>query len=299
MTDHGRHVVAFAGQRVVVEWHGAAAAPVVALLGPNDDVDTKICAGTDDGRSAPVTLHLSVADTADGTVVALDRDNVALYRGSSVGTAAHQLLQHALYHLIDRSDGGLVLHAALVGMGENGVVLPGPSGSGKSMLAAWMARHGARPLSDEACFLPDDICQATPFPRAFCFKGSWADVLGASDAVESFRSGDVRMVLREQVSSTGTVGIGSAPDAPVEPRLLVFPHFERNTPFELSPMRPARAAMRLFETLANARNLSDHGVAAVAGLARSIPAFDLVYGHVDQLAPFRQLLARETEDHLA
>ena len=299
MTARGRHIVAFAGQQVAIEWRGPAAACLVALLGGRSARDfeagSAVFPATEEAPLV-VTLRLSAVEHDGVASVALEHGDIELYRGPSLGTAALHLLQHALHHLIDRSDGGLVLHAALVGFGDGGVVLPGPSGSGKSMLAAWLASQGGQPLADEACYLPDGVWHLTPFPRAFCFKGPWAEPLGLSDAVETFRSGDVRIVRPEQIP-TGRVAPGivaTTSTVPVVPRLLVFPRYQRDAPFALTPMRPARAAVRLFETVANARNLSDYGVAAVAGLVRAIPAFGLSYGHVDQLKPLLDLIALET-----
>jgi hypothetical protein len=300
VTDHGRHVVAFAGQRVVIEWRGSAAFPAIALLGgrsASGSAADQTTAGCLTARgSTPVTLNLTAVGNGDDTSFALEQGDIEIYRGSSLGAAAHHLLQHALHHLIDRSDGGLVLHAALVGIGAKGILLPGPSGSGKSMLAAWLANRGGQPLADEACFLSDSSGYLTPFERAFCFKGSWAEPLGLTDMVETFRNGDISIVTRDRISHDSIAADILSPRsaAPIVPRLLVFPRYQHYSSFTLSPIPPAQAAARLFESVANARNLADHGVTAVTGLVRSIPAFSLSYGHVDQLLPLEQLIARET-----
>ena len=58
--------------------------------------------------------------------------------------------------LITRQNQTLVFHAAAVGWRGTSIVLPGPSGSGKSSLAAWLVNRGFDYLSDEIALLTKD-----------------------------------------------------------------------------------------------------------------------------------------------
>lgn len=279
MTPRGRLLVAFAGQRVQIEWHGAAAE---AALGMFEDLPVPPSPG-----DAHVVLRLTTA-VADGRPwVTLTRDSDCLYEGTSVAAAADRVLEHTLHHLIDKCDDGVVFHAALAGLDDAGFLLPGPSGSGKSMLAAWLAGRGFVPLADEACFLPNDGWRLEPFLRPFRFKGPWAEAVGLDERLELWRDADVRIVPRRRVAA--------AEVRPVAPRAIVFPRYEAGRAFTLEPVSSARAAARLFESVTNARNLADYGVGRVTALARLAPAYALSYGHFDQLDPLIDLVREHLE----
>ena len=275
MTERGRGVMAFAGRVVGVEWSGEHARRAASLaLGP----------GTDGDEHLPdVIFRLGVRD--DTRMVTVFRGRDCLYRGDMIGTGAHVLVQSVLDSLIDRSDGGLVLHAALLGRGNDGILLPGSSGSGKSVLAAWLALRGLVPLSDEACYLPDGESLLQPYARPFCFKGAWSDLIG-------FQGGWPGGVLKDAAVSLVPREVLNDAKAPAEitPRLIVFPHFASDAECALTRLTPARAVVRLLGTVANARNLRDHGVGRLTSLARSIEAWDLTYRSFDQLDPLVEMI---------
>lgn len=266
----GRRVVTFAGRSVILEWRGPGAEAAASLIeGSSSDLD-----------AAPPAAVFTLEASEDPPLVTLRRGQDRLYRGRSLGSAAHVLLQEALFSLIEGSDGGLVLHAAFLARGSSGVLLPGPTGSGKSMLAAWLALHGLAPLSDEAAYLPAGDEFARPFARPFCFKRSWAEVLGIEPpaGAQILRDGRVHLVPPALFNPAPR-------PTRVAPRLIVFPQFAAGADFSLTSLTSARAAVRLMESLANARNLDGHGVGQVADLARSVEAWALTYGRFEQLGP--------------
>ncbi|MDX2170750.1 MAG: hypothetical protein SF182_27010 [Deltaproteobacteria bacterium] len=275
MTVRGHRVVPFAGQIVGVEWSGAGARDAAELAFGG--------VAADDDRLPDVIFRLGTDD--DSPLLTLYCGRICLYRGESIGAGAHLLLQAALDHLVRQCDAGLVIHAAVLGCGDDALLLPGPTGSGKTMLSAWLSLRGLAPLSDEACFLRDAESRLESFARPFCFKGPWAELLGVA-------APDHRRVLQDDsVSLVPRDLFGSAPRAAARaPRLIVFPHFAPDASFALDRLSPARAAVRLMETVANARNLPDHGVGRVTDLARRVDTYSLTYGRFDQLAPFAALL---------
>jgi hypothetical protein len=268
--EAGHCVVSFAGQIVGVEWSGARARAIteMALGGPAN------------GSSALPDSIYRVGSRADTSVLTVFHGADCLYRGDSAGTAAHLLLQAALDGLIRQVDQGIVLHAALLARGARGVLLPGASGSGKTMLAAWLSRCGLDPLSDEAAHLSEEAEDAESFARPFCFKGPWLEPLGLGDVdPQSVLCDDgVTLVPRQILNPTA-----QAPT--VVPRLIVFPHFQAGAAFALERLTQGRAAVRLLETVANARNLSDLGAGRVTALVRQVEAYSLTYGSFAQLDP--------------
>ena len=214
MTVCGYHPVAFAGEIVGVEWAGAAArrATEIAFAGlpPSDD------------RLPAVTLR--VGARADPSMLTLFEGSRCLYRGASVGACAHLLLQAALDSLMSRSAEGVVVHAALAGRGDAGVLLPGATGSGKTMLCAWLTLRGLTYFSDEACHVAAVTLLARGFERPLCFRGSWAEPLGVGSADVNGEPGcdGVSLVPSRSLETVKDAGRRGC----VIPRLVVFPNFQ-------------------------------------------------------------------------
>jgi hypothetical protein len=270
----GHCVVPFAGRVVGIEWNGERARRVAAL----------VCgAAAEDDRLPDVIFRLGSHPESD--LLTLFDGRACLYRGTAIGTAAQILLEAALRSLIGQSADGLVIHAAVLGRGTDGVLLPGPTGSGKTMLSAWLATRGLAHLSDEACFVADAESPVDSFARPFSFKGPWAEVLGVADIDQSrvLRDDAVSLVPRELLATAPRC-------AAIRPRLIVFPRFRPQADFELTRLTPARAAVRLIGSVANAANLSDHGIGRAATLARAVAAYSLTYGHFAQLSPLLRLI---------
>jgi hypothetical protein len=276
MTLCGYQPVSFAGEIAGVEWTGAKARQAIALAFAD--------LPTGDDRLPDLTVRVGAC--SDPALLTVFERRRCLYRGTSVGACAHLLLQTALDRLITRSAGGIVVHSGLVGHGDAGVLLPGATGSGKTMLCAWLTLRGLAYFSDEACFVAAGTSQSDGFARPLCFRGRWAEPLGlpaSVDAGHQWRSDDVSLVPSGQLQVLR--GGGS-----IRPRLIVFPHFEPGAPLAMTRLSPARAAVRLLEAVANCRNLPDHGVGQVTNLARTVPAYHLVYGAFDQLEPLWTLV---------
>lgn len=75
----------------------------------------------------------------------------------------HLLIDQVVPHLL-AADGGLVLHASGVATAEGALAFVGPSGTGKSSLAAALVTRGATLLADDFLLLreTDDGYEATP-----------------------------------------------------------------------------------------------------------------------------------------
>ncbi|MFQ5810908.1 MAG: hypothetical protein ACE5JM_14925, partial [Armatimonadota bacterium] len=69
------------------------------------------------------------------------------------------------------------LHAATLAYEEQAVVFAGPSGTGKSTLAAGLLARGWRYLSDEFALIDSDTRHVHPFPKALCIKAGSFDVV--------------------------------------------------------------------------------------------------------------------------
>lgn len=268
----------FANNAVTVRWEGARAQRVVEHLFARVKAQ---------GRGE-ATVSLSLVERAQDLVVT--ENGRELLHTESDGHAAECLLGQAVYHLVDRSSGGLVLHAAAVALDERRVlVMPGTSGAGKTTLTAWLVKHGHDYLTDEAVFLPLESTSLESLCRPLNLKrGSRAQLQAlspAADGVLSFEGGDL-----VDPAALGCIN----PRTQGELFLFVFPTFEQGKPLELSPLSPAQAAQALLTFAANARSVPRHGLGEVARLAKAARAFSLRYGDSQDLPTLARWLHEQS-----
>jgi len=139
----------------------------------------------------------------------------------------------------------LQLHAATLAYDGQAVVFAGPSGTGKSTLAAGLLARGWSYLSDEFALVDPDTLHVPPFPKALCIKA------GSFDLVERLHLPLWRR--RHYVKAfKGPVGYIRAQDvarqaetSPRPIRLVVFPRYAEGGEPRLYPVPRARAAFSL------------------------------------------------------
>ncbi len=273
-------VVSFAGSSVQIDATGTDAVSLVRFL--FDAV------APTDGPPPHVTLGVA----AHGTVRSLHVDDILYCERESVGSLASTLLDQVLFHLSDRSTGGLLLHAAAVCRGTRTVLLPGTSGAGKSSLAAWLTSHGFDYLTDELVFIPWGTLDVVPFVRPLSLKASARQTVGA-DVIDFSALGDASLTSPEvsliQPAAFGAIGHAASTR---ELAAIVFPRFSLGAPFRIQPLSKADTGLELMSGLINARNLPGHGFSEVTRLAKLIPGSLLEYGAFSQLGEWTaQLLA--------
>lgn len=263
-------VVSFAGSSVRIEAIGGDAVSLVSFL-----FDAVVPA---EGPPPHVTLRVA----AHGTVLSLHVDDILYCERETIGSLASALLDQALFHLSDRSTGGLLLHAAAVCRGSRTVLMPGISGAGKSSLAAWLTSHGFDYLTDELVFIPWGTLTVVPFVRPLSLKASARQTVGAGDidfaalSTASLISPEVSLI---QPGAFGAIGQATTPELAA----IVFPRFASGAPLRIEPLSKADTGLELMSGLINARNLPGHGFSEVTRLAKLIPGSLLEYGAFSQL----------------
>jgi len=198
------------------------------------------------------------------------------------------LLQDEVVHaLIVDMASAVVVHAGAVALNDRAIILAGPTGSGKTSLAAWFVANGCQYISDEVVALVDDGTGVVGFPRAMVHKGGPADrpaMLAGSFAANTIRTGSRMMIgpKPERVATRSTKRCG----------LIIFPEFESGAPLRISAVTAAQTGLRLMGCNLNSRNLPGAGFGEISALARDAPAFVLHYGDFDQLDGVVDVLVR-------
>jgi hypothetical protein len=276
MTHDGRIDVTFAGATVRFEHRGRRSARIVRFY------------WRDVRRLRPRSPFFTIRLEDDETEGAL-RLTVGgrpTYHGPSEEMAAACLLDEAMYHLADRSRSGLVLHAGGAASGEGAVLLPGTSGSGKTTLTSWLVSHGWRYLTDELVFIATGSSLVQGLARPLNVKDAALPVL--REFVDLDAHLDQTLATPQGLLLRPSVLGNARPAGRTTISRLVFPHYVPRAAYALTPLSPAKAGARLMGCLVNARNLDGHGFPEVTRLVRKIPAYELRYGSITQLAEWRR-----------
>ncbi|MDA0163850.1 hypothetical protein OM076_26505 [Solirubrobacter ginsenosidimutans] len=160
------------------------------------------------------------------------------FSGRELYLATHPLATIALMELLERRD-RYCLHAGCLELDGRGVLVAGPTGSGKSTLTVALVRAGLGFVSDDLVFLAhgEDRLEALGF----------ADAAGVTDAsAERFalegtprRDGFPKRLIRLEDA------FGVTPVERCEPRVIVFPEVVYDSPGEVMPLDPGEAYLRL------------------------------------------------------
>lgn len=201
------------------------------------------------------------------------------------------LLGEVVHALITDLDSGVALHSGAVLFGDQGILLPGATGAGKSSLTAWLADRGFSYLTDECVVLRPQVPYFSALARPLVMKDRGNTSIAA---LQKMNSASI-------VSARGSIfwpQNARPSDQPRACKLFVLPRFEVSARFEIESLSAAQTALELTACNVNARNLSDHGFGIVTSFARDVPAIMLRYGSFDQLQGFDTLLKLIAESTL-
>jgi hypothetical protein len=268
--DLKRREAHFANNAIAVEYEGERAAALVEFL------FRRIA------DAGPAEPHVTYRILPQAAELVLRRANVTLYRGSSTAECADILLGDSTRALADRSNGGLLFHAAGLMWRGRGLLLPGRIASGKTTLSAWLTTQGFDFLSDELIFIPSGSNTMHALMRPLNVKSPSRSVLRPYFDFER-HAAQLLSTPRGDLIPIELLRPENAVSAPAL-ATIVLPQYAPNTAFKLERLSPGQVAFSLIDTVVNARNLPDHGLPELARLARLIPAQQLVYSNFAQLA---------------
>ena len=177
------------------------------------------------------------------------------------------MLNWLVFSLAVRDDAFLLqFHAAALGRGGRALLLPGPPASGKSTLAAMLARAGFDYLSDDSVVIERDGLMVRGLPFAVCVKetgdAALADHRSDLDAAREHRRPDGRRVryLRPQ-------NLDLAPHAAA---WVAFLAFDPGAELGVDAIPPAEGLRRILGLAAAPRRLARGEAIALIDWARGL-----------------------------
>jgi len=184
------------------------------------------------------------------------------------------------WHLGERCNRHLLLHAGVVERGGVAVILPALPGSGKSTLTAALMVSGYRLLSDEFGVVRLDDGLVVPMLRPISLKNESIDVIRGLDSrtalgpiFRATRKGDVAHLGPNAESVAGRQVLAEA-------RFLIFPRFEVGVATRLEPIPRARAFAKLAVNSFNYEILGPAAFEAVGQLIGGCSCYRLGYGNL-------------------
>lgn len=234
---------------------------------------------------APAIVTYPITRQADDCFQ-LRRDQVILYEGPQFSYIVERLLHDLALTLTTYCRDYLVFHAAVLASATHGLLLCGESGSGKSTLAAWLTASGFDYVTDELAavsLLHGDVSGLT---RPIVLKkGSafvwqrWLDK-PARDYLTSFAN-RVFLLDPEWLRPQSVQHV-------TQPRLILFPRYAADQPFEARPLSSADTLFHLLHRLINVTNLPDNGYAGLRRLTQQTTAYALTYPDVSTVTAWLQ-----------
>lgn len=202
---------------------------------------------------------------------------VAADTAADAATLEHLLLDQVLPRLLAQQ-GHLLIHASALDIDGRGALFTGPSGWGKSTLAALLHRHGHAVLSDDCVQLTAAVegFQAVPtYPSLRLYPDSLGEALpgaGETAPVASY-SEKLRVPVAAQEEGNAVY--------PVDALYLLGEPAEAGEAIRIMPLRPAETCQALlrhsFKLDVGDRAANAHQFALCGAVARAIPAFRLDY----------------------
>jgi hypothetical protein len=276
-------LICFANSAISIEWTDDPSAELVEFL---------FNSVPSNGPAEP-HIHYSLRYDTNTDTFHLISDHAGDKKSAARGRMAHYLMERITFHLADRSQGGMLFHAACLVKDGSAILMPGNSASGKSTLTIWFAQHGWWYLTDELSFLPDQVQTIRGLTRPVHLKEKAAELFPNMDlagawAVRPENKDKTAWLIPPYLLNKTFQG---KPDQN-EPSILaiLFPHYSPKEDFQFIRISSADAALRLTACLINARNLPDHGFPQVLQIVRNIPAYSLTYNRFPNLAELPDLI---------
>ena len=240
----------------------------------------------------PVLAHLEApaVDCATTVTVTSDGEGHCIYvdgrpygRSSGLDRLAPYVKAALWQAAIGNHRYFLHIHAGVVSDGESLILLPAPSGRGKSTLTAGLVHSGFQYFSDEVALLEEGSFRAVPVPVSLCVKSVAWDLLAPLFpellSLATHQRPD-RKVVRYLPPPPSSLPTDLGRSLPV--RRIIFPWYEPGSTTALRSLSQAEALSRLLsQCLAVPLDLDPERVAALVRWISGVEAHELIMSSLD------------------
>jgi hypothetical protein len=207
-----------------------------------------------------------------------DGDGVVLRYGAEVGSVLDYLFWHVNDQVARNETEHVLVHAGSVRAPDGGVLLlPAPSGSGKTTTTLGLLRAGFGYLSDEFAVIDPGTLLVHPFPRPLSFKAGTRALFPEVDALALVPPGPGASAY------VAPTAVGADP-TPLEPDavcwIVFIRHVTDHAP-ELEQLTAAQTVMRLAENTFNFQRRCSVTLPTLAAVAERARGYTLVSGDLD------------------
>jgi hypothetical protein len=204
-------------------------------------------------------------------------DGTWVLGSGNVSHVLNDLFSHVNLDTVEATRDRVLVHAGAVATaGGSGVVLPAPSGAGKTTLVAGLVRAGFGYLSDEAAVFDPVSGTLHAYPVHLSLKGrsrnEFPDV--GPDPADAAFSGDTWHVDPEAIRQ-GAIA------SPCSVGSVISHRYERNAVTSIGSLTPAQACVELGRNLMLGRRDVGRSLDLLARVCRSSRSYRLTYGDLD------------------
>ncbi|NQY35950.1 MAG: HprK-related kinase A [Alteromonadaceae bacterium] len=181
----------------------------------------------------------------------------------------------------------VILHSGIVAKGNNAVLLPGPPGSGKSTMTAYLSgRDEWRLLSDEMALVLPGTINVQPFVRPICLKNKSVDLVKRwypdakfSTVAKNTHKGDVVHFCPSDHSWEHRDELATV-------KAIVFPRYDEKVDLEITQLNQNQGFMQLAQNAVNLNLHGEMGFNTMVNLVENSAIFEVVYNNVESVKTF-------------
>ena len=207
----------------------------------------------------PVETEFSIVQTSTDseTTYSLFEGKNLITKSDNIDKLLEELEWTATLRILENLSDFVQIHASGVVLDDGALLIPGPPGSGKTLLVLSFLLKGFSCLSDEIIFIHPQSLKAYPFPRSFHIEREAVNIL---PELKKYISS------HPYLDSSGKVRLN--PEAirknwlaePAMPRWIIFPEYNQENSDQLIPIGKTHAISLLVN---QAINLADYGAGGI------------------------------------
>jgi hypothetical protein len=270
----GCRPIEFGGFAFALEWADEKAGFLVNLI-------TQFVSSSSLKR--PLSIFRVHFDTK-GSELTVMQDNSCIYRGINHRLGLQQLLDTIIEEWIKLCTKGILLRGALVSRNGKGMIIIDRSDSEKTsllvslLLSEWLY-HG-----DQLVLIADDTISCNSFINPIWLNVDWSlPFYGKPSSQHKFFDDTGQMIVTESIPILNDL----ISNQTVTPELLLVSQFKNGSPLSLNPIKLGLATFYFVESLLNNNIFKHEGIERVSKIIRSLHAYELFYGDLEQLSSLK------------